>query len=105
MSLPVSRGMSEEVELSGGTVKVHGLTVSEMEAVRKLSGAAQNILAIAYATREDHDGVRDWYHSSTTSAVDVGRLADAIARLSGLDEGAGFPRPKGDDALVQPTGS
>jgi hypothetical protein len=93
------------VSLSGGDIVVTGLTVGQMEAVKKLSGAAQNVLAIAFATGEDHDGVKEWYHSDTTAASDVGRITDAIARLSGLDEGAQFPRGTNDDAVAQRPGT
>lgn len=105
MSLPESRFPTEKVQLSGGVVEVRALRVSEMEAVRKLSGAAQNILSIAYSTGEPHDAVKAWYHSDQTSAADVGALCDAIARLAGLDKSAQFPGPAGNDAVVEPEAS
>lgn len=100
--IPRSNIPTEKVELSGGSVEVRGLTVNQMEAVRKLTGAGQNILSIAYSTGFPHDDVREWYHSDETSAADVGILCDAIARLAGLGQDATFPRPTGDDAVVEP---
>lgn len=99
--IPKSHIPTEKVTLSGGEVEVRGLTVNEMEAVRKLSGAAQNILSIAYSTGFSHVEVRDWYHSDETSAADVGKLCDAIARLAGLGQDATFPGATRDDAVVQ----
>jgi tryptophanyl-tRNA synthetase len=96
---------TEQVSLSGGVVEVRGLTVAQMEAVKKLAGANQNILAIAFATGFEHDDVKAWYHSDATSAADVGKLTDAIARVSGLDEGAQFPRSAGNDVVVQRAGA
>jgi hypothetical protein len=103
--IPKSVIPRETVTLSGGTIDVRGLTVAEMETVRKLDGAAQNVLSIAYATGNDHDEVKAWYHSEGTSAADVGRLATVIARLSGLDDDAQFPRRTGNDAVVQSAGT
>ena len=103
--IPKSVIAREKVELSGGSIEVRGLSVGEMETVRKLSGAAQNIRSIAFATGEDHVEVANWYHSDETTAADVGRLCDVIARLSGLDEGAKFPRRTNDDAVAEQAGT
>lgn len=103
MALPSSKVKTERVELSGGYVDIRGLSVDEADAVGKLSGAAQNILGIAYATGESHDAVKAWYHNPETSASDAVKLAEAVSRLSGLDGAATFPRTKGNDAVVEQT--
>lgn len=101
--LPASDAGREKVTLSGGYAEIRGLTINEHETLQKLSGAAQNILAISYATGEAHDDVKAWY--ATASAADVGVLTDAIARLSGLDTGAQFPRRTNHDAVDSQPGS
>lgn len=96
--LPASVNNAVKVQLSGGFVMVRGLNVAEMEVVAKLDGRAGNILSIAYATGEDHEAVKAWYDSPSTSASDAKALIDTIADLSGIGQGAQFPGGTGDDA-------
>lgn len=103
MSLPVSDAGSDKVTLSGGYVEIRGLTITEHEVLQKLDGAAQNILAISYATGEPQEDVKAWY--ATASAKDVKIITDAIGTLSGLDTGATFPGRTGDDAVAARQGT
>lgn len=103
--LPASDLGREDVALSGGTISVRGLTAAEMTAVGKLTGGDQNVLSIAYATGEDHAGVKAWYYSESTSAADVMLLTDVIARLSGMTGGARFQSATSNDVVVQRPGT
>ncbi|MDQ2622558.1 MAG: hypothetical protein M3Y45_05905 [Actinomycetota bacterium] len=95
--IPASRVEVEKVTLSGGYVEIRGLTAVEVESVKPLEGRAQNCQSIAYATGERVEDVTAWYEAA--SGADVAVLCDAIARLTGLDEGARFPRRTGNDAV------
>lgn len=103
--LPKSKIPTERVELSGGYVDIRGLTVAEYNAVGKLDGSAQNILAISYATGEEHDAVKSWYNAETTLAGDVDILCRAIMRLSATDGAAQFPARTSDDVVDPRTGT
>lgn len=101
--IPASVTATAKVTLSGGYVEVRGLTIAEHETLQKLSGAAQNILAISYATGEPHEDIKVWYE--TASAADVKKITDEIGALSGLDTGATFPCRTDDDAVAPRPGT
>lgn len=98
MSLPRSVTRTQRVDLSGGYVEVRGLSIAEHEHLQALKGAKQNIQAIAYATGEEYPAIESWY--DTASAEDVKLITDVIGALSGMDDGATFPRRTDNDAVA-----
>lgn len=101
--LPASQPPTLKVQLSGGTVEVHGLTIGQIRQVRQVGNTAgadaSDVLAIALATDQSVDEVQSWWDSGPL-AGDVVRLLDGIQSASGMDAGAGFPRGTRDDAGI-----
>lgn len=79
------------VTLSGGDVEVHGLTMAQ---VYKATGKSWSAQAIAHACDVTVDEANEWIES--TPAGDVKLILEAITELSGLDEGAQFPKRQAD---------
>lgn len=88
--LPKGRINTAKVELSGGEVEIHGLTLSQSRIAGELEGVDRVIAAISFATREDKRDVEEWLE--TAPAGDATKLLNAITDVSGLSEGAQFPK-------------
>lgn len=89
MALPKGKMTTVTVELSGGTVEVRSLTLAESTEVGKLDGD-KVAHAIAYATGETVEDVQAWL--ADAPAGDATKLMNAITDVSGLSEGAQFPK-------------
>lgn len=100
MSLPKVPHPCEEVKLSDGqTVKVHGLTVGQARALRKMTDEAEaDSLCIGWATDTDVAEAREWLE--TAPAVDVEAITQKAIDLSRIRKGAEFQGPTGNDAEV-----
>lgn len=88
MSLPKGRIDVRKVELSGGEVEVHGLTISQSRIAGNLEGEASIAAAISFATGTAKDEVDAWLDDAP--AGDVTKLLNAITEVSGLSQGAQF---------------
>lgn len=89
MSLPASRGETRTVELSGGDVVVHGLTMAQARACRDQKDENEaDALCIAWGADMTVDDVREWL--KTAGAADAKMLLDAIMELSGYGKVARF---------------
>lgn len=90
MTLPISTVTTEMVELSGGDVPVHGLTLKQGRACRDTADEWHaDALCIAWGTDTDVEETKAWLE--TASATDVRALLDTIMRLSGMGKAAQFP--------------
>lgn len=88
--LPKGRIDTVKVELSGGEVEVHGLTISQSRIAGTLDGEASIVAAIHYATGTGKADVEEWV--ACAPAGDVAKLLNAITEVSGLSQGAQFPQ-------------
>lgn len=86
--LPKGRIDSRKVELSGGEVEVHGLTIAQSRIAGNLDGTDSIAAAISFATGTDKPDVVEWLESAP--AGDVTKLLNAISEISGLTQGAQF---------------
>ena len=90
MSLPKGRISTRKVELSGGEVEIHGLTLAQSRIVGSLDDDVERIVAaVSFATGTDKEEVREWLQ--TAPAGDATTLLNAITDVSGLSQGAQFP--------------
>jgi hypothetical protein len=91
VSLPASSAASrtETVELSGGPVTVHGLTLNQSRACRDATENEADALCISWGTDTPAQEVRDWL--MVADPADAKKLLNAIMGLSGLTEAAKFP--------------
>lgn len=90
MSLPQGKIGRATVELSGGTVEVHSLTLAQSRIVGNLAGDERMVAAIAFGTSTPKDEVEAWVESDNTPAEDAMKLLNAIADASGLSVDAQF---------------
>ena len=90
MTLPKGRINTTKVELSGGEVEIHGLTLSQSRIAADLDGMDRVVAAIAFSTGTDKPDVEEWLE--TVPASDATKLINAIMDVSGLSEGAQFPQ-------------
>lgn len=88
--LPKGRIDTRKVELSGGEVEVHGLTIAQSRIAGTLDGEDSIAAAISFATGTDKPEVLEWL--TTAPAGDVTKLLNAITDISGLSQGAQFPK-------------
>lgn len=88
MSLPKGKLTSRKVELSGGPVEVHSLTLAQSRIAGDLDGEERIIAAISFGTATPKDEVATWV--AEAPAGDVAALLNAITDVSGLSEGAQF---------------
>lgn len=96
MSLPVAGAFpARTIRLSGGDVKVRGLSFQETV---DCDEGDFTVLSIAAATDTPHAEVKGWL--GLVPAGDVKVLMDTIVDLSGLGEGAVFPGGAGDGVGV-----
>lgn len=86
--LPKGKLGTATVELSGGPVEVHSLTMAQSRICAGLKDDERVIAAIAFGTRNDKADVAAWLEESP--AGDVTKLLNAITDVSGLSEGAQF---------------
>jgi hypothetical protein len=97
MSLPRSVGTEEVVALSGGEVKVRGLTVREMRHVQQIKDdETADIVCINYATGIPEPEVKEWLASAL--AGDLNEIIRVIMRISAVGKDAQFPGSAGHDA-------
>ena len=104
MSLPASnvKARTRTVDLSGGAVEVHGLTLIQTRACRDANADEADVLCIAWGTDQPPAEVRAWL--TEADPEDARKLLAAVMELSGLIEGAQFPvRPGDDDGLPRPS--
>lgn len=93
MSLPASSATTRTVtvELSGGTVVVHPLTITQTRACRDASDENEaDALCIAWSTDTDVAEAREWVR--TADPADFRLLIDAIGEVSKLGKDAQFPQ-------------
>lgn len=86
--LPKGRIDTRKVELSGGEVEIHGLTIAQSRIAGTLDGEESIAAAITFATGTDKAEVVEWL--ATAPAGDVTKLLNAITDVSGLGPGAQF---------------
>lgn len=89
MSLPKGKISTRTVELSGGSVEIHGLTIGQSRIAGNMSGDDSIAAAVSFATGTPKDETLEWL--AEAPAGDVKRLLDAIADVSGLTGAASFP--------------
>jgi hypothetical protein len=87
--LPKGKLSTRKVELSGGTVEVHSLTLSQSRIAGNLEGEARIVAAISFATGLDKADVQEWLEDAP--AGDATKLLNAITDVSGLSAEAQFP--------------
>jgi hypothetical protein len=90
MSLPKGKISTRTVELSGGTVEIHSLTIAQSRIAGKLDGNESIAAAISFATGTDKSDVMAWLDEAP--AGDVKTLLDAITDVSGLSGAAQFQK-------------
>lgn len=91
MSLPKGVMTSRKIELSGGEVEIHALTLEQSRIAGHLEGTERVVAAIAFATRTDPPDVEEWLE--TAPAGDGTKLLNAITEVSGLAQAeAQFPK-------------
>jgi hypothetical protein len=88
--LPKGRLATAKVELSGGAVEIHALTLGQSRIAADLEGMERVVAAIAFSTGTDKPDVEEWLDSAP--AGDATKLIEAIMKVSDLDEGAQFPQ-------------
>lgn len=88
--LPKGRIDTRSVELSGGTVEIHGLTIAQSRMCGRMDNEEGYAAAISFATGTDKPDVVEWL--ATAPAGDVTKLLNAITDVSGLSQGAQFPK-------------
>lgn len=86
--LPKGKLGRATVELSGGPVEVHSLTLAQSRIAGQLEGDARIVAAIAFGTGNDKVDVEAWL--AEVPAGDVTKLLNAITDVSGLSAGAQF---------------
>ena len=86
--LPKGKHGSRTVELSGGPVEVHSLTVTQSHIAARLQDEERAVASISFACRVDKEAARSWL--AEAPAGDGVKLLNAIAEVSGLVEGASF---------------
>lgn len=86
--LPKGKLSTVKVELSGGPVEVHSLTLSQSRIAGNLEGEARIVAAIAFATGLDKADVAEWL--ADAPAGDATALINAIMDVSGLSGAAQF---------------
>lgn len=87
-ALPLGKLSTRKVELSGGTVEVHSLTLAQSRIAGQLDGEARIVAAVSFATGIDKADVEVWLE--TCPAGDATKLLNAITDVSGLSEAAQF---------------
>lgn len=86
--LPKGKIGRATVELSGGSVEVHSLTLGQSRIAGALDGEERIVAAISFACALGKPDVEEWLE--TAPAGDVTKLLNAITAVSGLSEEAGF---------------
>lgn len=88
--LPKGKSSKRTVELSGGPVEIHSLTLAQSRICGKLEGDERVIAAIAFGTGTPKEDVATWLAEDTTPAGDAVLLLNAITDVSGLSAEAQF---------------
>lgn len=86
--LPKGKIGTRTVELSGGSVEVHSLTLSQSRIAGNLEGEDRIVAAISFATGIDKRDVEEWLESAP--AGDATKLLNEITDVSGLSGAAQF---------------
>lgn len=86
--LPKGKISTRTVELSGGPVEVHSLTIMQSRIAGKLDGEESIAAAISFATGTPKEDVLAWL--AEAPAGDAKALLDAITDVSGLSGAAQF---------------
>lgn len=86
--LPKGKLSHATVELSGGPVEVHSLTIAQSRIGAKLEGEERIVAVISFGTSNEKADVAEWL--ADAPAGDVTKLLDAIMDVSGLSVGAQF---------------
>jgi hypothetical protein len=86
--LPQGKISTAKVELSGGEVEIHSLTMGQSIIAGKLEGTPRVIACISFATGTDKRDVEEWLE--TAPAGDATKLLNAITDVSGLSAEAQF---------------
>lgn len=86
--LPKGKMSTRTVELSGGAVEVHSLTIMQSRIAGKLDGEESIAAAISFATGTMKEDVLEWL--AEAPAGDAKKLLDAITDVSGLSGAAQF---------------
>lgn len=87
----------ETIPVSGGEVKVHGLTMAQVHTIKSHGeGPDADKLTVVLATDTGMDEVEDWY--KTASAGDVEAIIRAAFNLSRVEDAARFPAGTAHDA-------
>lgn len=82
---------TRKIELSGGEVEIHALTMPQARIAGELEGTERIVASIAFATRTDPPEVAEWLE--TAPAGDGTKLLNAITEVSGLSQAeAQFPK-------------
>jgi hypothetical protein len=86
--LPKGKTSIRTVELSGGSVEIRSLTLTESRIAGEKEGEERVVASIAFAAGIHPDDVRAWL--TDTPAGDVVKLLNAITSVSGLSGEAQF---------------
>lgn len=86
--LPKGKLSRVTVELSGGPVEVHSLTLAQSRIAGNLEGEARIVAAIVFATGFEKPDVEAWLEDAP--AGDATKLINAIMDASGLTGAAQF---------------
>lgn len=87
-ALPKGKLTRITVELSGGPVEVHSLTLGQSRIAGQLDGEARIVAAVSFATGIDKRDVEEWL--ADAPAGDATKLLNAIMDASGLSGAATF---------------
>jgi uncharacterized radical SAM superfamily protein len=90
MNLPKGKLTTRTVELSGGSVEVHSMTIAQSRIVAKLKDEEMIAAAINFATGVSKEDALEWLESAP--AGDAKKILDAISDVSGLSGAAQFPK-------------
>lgn len=98
MTLPASsvRSRTETVDLPGGSVTVHGLTLIQTRACRDATPDEADVLCVAWGADITPAEAREWLVEADPE--DARAVIGAVMRLSGLLADAQFPREQSNGA-------
>lgn len=88
--LPKGKPARTTVELSGGPIEIHSLTMAQSRICAKLSDDERPVAAISFGTGIPKDDVAAWLADEDTPAGDAVKLLNAITAASGLSAEAQF---------------
>lgn len=103
MPLPKGKLSTVTVELSGGPVEVHSLSVGQAERIAEAPAEEMTALYIAAATSTSLPEVKEWMADANTPTTDVAVLLEAVKDVSLIGQGARFQDRQSDGPVAERT--